>query len=48
MLLAIRCVYMVSVPLHAEVACVHCSSELEEGDCWAACTEVSLSESFIV
>lgn len=47
-LLAIRCVYMVSVPVHAEVASVLCSSEMESGGCWAACTEGSLSESFIM
>lgn len=47
-LLAIRCVYVVSVPLHSKLACVCSPSELEEGGCWAACTEGSLSESFIV
>lgn len=46
--LTIRCVYMVSVPLHAEVACVHGFSELEKGGGWPFCTEASLSESFIV
>lgn len=39
---------MVSVPLHAEVACVHGFSELEKGGGWPFCTEASLSESFIV
>lgn len=46
--LAIRCVYMVSVTLCAEVACMHGSSELEKSGGWAFCTEASLLEPFIV
>lgn len=46
-LLAIRCIYMVSLLLHAKAASVCSPSELEKGACWAACTEGSLSEFFI-
>lgn len=46
-LLAMRCVCMGSLPLHAEVDCM-CCAQLEKGGCWAACAEGSLSESFIM